>query len=261
MFPEAVGEFFGAHQNLLWLATVGIDLSLTLLLYRLFGRQGLYAAIVLAALLCNIQGPKLTEVFGLTTSLGVIIYSGIYFATDLLGERYGKREANRAVWIGFAVNVIIVATMSISLLFQPATGDEKTTTLAGNAHHALSFLFGFTPRFVFGSMLAYLVSQTHDVWFFHFIKARTGGRHLWLRNTLSTVVSQAIDTTIYSLVVWWALLDFQTAVKLALVKYLFKFVIAVLDTPFIYWARRWDTGAQDWTEAPAGSRATPVAAT
>jgi hypothetical protein len=76
-------------------------------LYHLFGKQGLLASIVLAILLSNLQGPKLTIIFGMQTSLGVIFYSSIFFATDLLSEKYGRAEANRAVLIGFTVSVII----------------------------------------------------------------------------------------------------------------------------------------------------------
>lgn len=244
----ALTTLFEDYQSLLWVLTVCLDLSLTLLMFRFFGKQGLYAVICLNVLLCNLQGPKLTTVFGMTTSLGVILYSGIYFATDLLSERYGKREANRAVRIGFCVSVFVVVFMALSLAFEPTRVSAQANELAVRAHEALSFLFGYTPRFVFGSLLAYIISQSHDVWFFHWIKQRTGGRHLWLRNTLSTTVSQAIDTLIYSLVVWWAVLDLSTALQLAAAKYVFKVIVAILDTPFIYWARSWGTGANDWQD-------------
>lgn len=85
------------QHTTLWLFTVCVDLGAAILLFRLFGKQGLYASVVLSLLLANLQGPKLTQVLGLQTSVGVILYSGIYFATDLLSERYGRREANRAV--------------------------------------------------------------------------------------------------------------------------------------------------------------------
>jgi uncharacterized integral membrane protein (TIGR00697 family) len=90
---------------------------------------------------------------------------------------------------------------------------------------------------VFGSLLAYLVSQRFDVWAFHKIKAWTGERWLWLRNNGSTMASQLLDTTIYSLIVWWGTVDLQTALALGAAKYVFKLVIAAIDTVFIYWAR------------------------
>ena len=108
-----------------------------------------------------------------------------------------------------------------------------------SVHAAMVTLFDYTPRFVFGSLLAYLISQSFDVWVFHRIRNATNGRHLWLRNTGSTLLSQAIDTLIYGLVVWWGLVDLVTALQLAGAKYVFKFIIAVIDTPFIYMACRW----------------------
>lgn len=238
MIPVFVDEFFQANQDLLWLTTVCLDLGLTVLMYRIFGRQGLLACIVLAILLSNLQGPKLTTILGFQTSLGVIFYSGIFFATDLLSEKYGRMQANRAVIIGFAVSVIAVLMLSIALEFQPTT-DPETAAMSNDIQNAFATILNFTPRFVFGSLLAYLISQTFDVWFFHFIKKRTHGRHLWLRNNLSTMSSQIIDTLIYSLVVWWGVVELSTAIQLGIVKYGFKLAIAAFDTPFIYWARSW----------------------
>ena len=247
MLPDPIFEFFTAHQNALWVLTVCFDLTLTLVMYRLFGKAGLCSVIILNVVLCNIQALKLTHVFGANTSLGVILYSGIFFATDLLSERYGKREARRAVLIGFAANVVMVVVMSMTLLFLPTShGKEKTIAFAEQSHDALSVVFGFTPIIVFGSMVAYLASQTHDVWLFHLIKRKTQGRHLWLRNTASTLVSQVIDTLIFTLIVWAAKVGLAEALKLGAFKYIFKFVIAVVDTPFIYWALSWDTTRQDW---------------
>lgn len=246
MIPDPLREFFANYQNLLWVLMVFADLGMTVAFYRLFGKLGLYMVVVLDIMLCNLVGPIITKVFFMNTSMGAIIYSGIYFATDLLGERYGRREANRAVMLGFAASVAVVFFGLASLLFVP-TPDPGKQDFAVNSHNALRTLFDFTPRFVFGSLLAYLLSQTHDVWIYHVIKRRTKGKHLWLRNNGSTILSQAIDTAVYGIVVWWAIFDFATAVELALVKYVFKVIIALLDTPFIYWAVRWDVHDKDWS--------------
>ncbi|MDP6435829.1 MAG: queuosine precursor transporter [Gammaproteobacteria bacterium] len=243
MFPESVQVFFESNQNLLWLCTLFLDLGLTVLMYRLFGKEGLLACIALAILLANLQGPKLTVILGFQTSLGVIFYSGIFFATDLLSERYGRAAANRAVMIGFSVSCIIVLMMSMALLFAP-TDRPETAEFSQRIQSSFENILDFTPRFVFGSLFAYLISQRLDVWSFHYIKEKTGGRALWLRNNLSTMTSQAVDTLIYSLVVWWGVVDLQTAIQLGVVKYGFKVAIAMFDTPFIYWARSWKTHSE-----------------
>ena len=135
--------------------------------------------------------------------------------------------------------------ISISLIYLPASAPE-TANLALSMHEATATLFDFTPRFVLGSLLAYLLSQRFDVWIFHVIKEKTNGRHLWLRNNISTMLSQGIDTMIYGVVVWWGVVEFNTAMQLALAKYFFKILIALLDTPFIYLARGWNVEDKDW---------------
>jgi len=256
MLPLYIENFFSTYQDFLWLLIVAIDLSLALLLYRWFGKMGLYTIVILNIMLSNFQGPKLTIIFGMETSLGVILYSGIFFATDLLSEKYGKREGQRAVLLGFVASVIMVVMIYISLLFLPSTVPEHVE-FAKKIHNSIATIFNFTPLFVFGSLFAYLVTQSFDVWIFHYIKEKTQGKHLWLRNNASTISSQALDTVLYTLVVWWPLsmgnydnpIDaLQVAFQLALVKYVFKVIIALIDTIFIYWARNWDMSSKDWNE-------------
>jgi uncharacterized integral membrane protein (TIGR00697 family) len=251
IFPPPVADFFVANQDTLWLCTLFLDLGCTVLMYRLFGKQGLLAAVVLAILLANLQGPKLTVIFGFQTSLGVIFYSSIFFATDLLSEKYGQAEANRAVRIGFAVSLIIVLMLSVAMLFQPSA-QPGSAAFSAEIHSAFASILDFTPRFVFGSLFAYLISQSFDVWCFHAIKRRTNGRWLWLRNNGSTMASQTIDTLLYSFVVWWGVVDLQTALQLGAVKYGFKLAIAAFDTPFIYWARTWERAGDNEREARYG---------
>ena len=236
MFPQAVVDFFASNQELLWFTTLFVDLGCTLILYRLFGKAGLQVAIALAILLANLQGPKLTVIFGMQTSLGVIFYSSIFFATDVLSENYGKAAASKAVRMGFAVSVIILLMMSLALLYLPGTRPE-TAAYSASISEAFATIVNFTPRFIFGSLLAYYISQHFDVWAFHKIKSWTGDRWLWLRNNGSTLSSQIVDTTIYSLVAWWGIVDLKTAIALGAAKYVFKAVIAAIDTIFIYWAR------------------------
>jgi|TARA_B100000767_G_C19681557_1_gene499804 hypothetical protein len=232
-----LSNFLINNQEILWLFTLLADLSFTLLLYRLFGKAGLQVAIAFSILLANLQGPKLTEIFGLQTSLGVIFYASIFFATDVLSENHGKKEAQKAVQMGFIVSIIMIVMMSLALLYQP-TNQPNTAVFSQNIHNAFATIINFTPRFIIGSLLAYYISQRFDVWAFHAIKKKTGEKHLWLRNNASTMSSQIIDTAIYSLVAWWGIVDLKTAIQLGLVKYAFKVIISIIDTGFIYWAKK-----------------------
>jgi uncharacterized integral membrane protein (TIGR00697 family) len=229
-----------ANQEALWLITVIYDLGLALLLYRFFGKYGLYVAVVLGIVLGNLQGGKVSELilFGSTfkVSMGAILYSGIYFATDVLNEKYGRKEANRAVMLGFVANIAVMVTLVLSVQFKPS----NITGSALEVHNAISTLAYYSPAFVIGSLGAYLVSQTFDVWFFHKIKSYTGESKLWLRNNLSTMVSQLIDTLIYQFTWVFATgMSWENAFMLAATKYIFKVLIAAIDTIFIYWVKKW----------------------
>jgi len=229
-----------ANQELLWVLTVVYDLGLAILLYRFFGKHGLYTAVVLGIVLGNLQGGKVSELefFGhsFTVSMGAILYSGIYFATDLLDEKFGRAEANRAVMLGFVANVAVMITLVLSVQFKPS----NITGSALEVHKAISTLAMYSPAFVIGSLTAYLISQTFDVWFFHKIKSYTGESKLWLRNNLSTITSQLLDTMIYQFT--WVIatgMEWKVAFLLAATKYVFKVLMALVDTVFIYWVRKW----------------------
>jgi len=228
-----------ANQELLWIVTVVYDLGLAILLYRFFGKYGLYTAVVLGIVLGNLQGGKVSELtlfgYSFTASMGAILYSGIYFATDVLNEKFGREEANRAVMLGFVANVAVMITLWISIQFRPS----DITGSALEVHNAISTLAGYSPIFVIGSLTAYLISQTFDVWFFHKIRSYTGESKLWLRNNLSTITSQLLDTMIYQFTWVMAGMDIKTAFLIAVTKYIFKVFIAGIDTIFIYWVRKW----------------------
>ncbi len=233
-------ENLSFSQESLWLITVVYDLGLALILYRFFGKYGLYVAVVLGIVLGNLQGGKVSELalfgYNLKVSMGAILYSGIYFATDVLNEKYGRREANRAVMLGFVANIAVMITLVLSVQFKPS----NITGSALEVHNAISVLAIYSPTFVIGSLTAYLISQTFDVWFFHKIKSITGESKLWLRNNLSTITSQLLDTLIYQFT--WVIatgMSWETALALALTKYIFKVIIALIDTIFIYWVKRW----------------------
>ena len=196
--------------------------------------------IILGIVLGNLQGGKVSQLeffgYSFTASMGAILYSVIYFATDVLNEKFGREEANRAVMLGFVDNIAVMITLLISVQFKPS----QITGSALEVHNAISTLASYSPVFVIGSLIAYLVSQTFDVWIFHKIKVLTDGKYLWLRNNVSTITSQALDTFLYTFV--WVIgteLSFLAAFGIALTKYVFKVIIALIDTIFIYWVRKW----------------------
>lgn len=217
-------------NEILWTGFLLFDLCLALALFRFFGRLGLFCMIVFNLLLCNIQVLKTIELFGVTMTLGNILYAGIFFATDLLGEYYGKQEARKAVILGFITLLVSMIYMQFALHFVPAPDDF--------AHPHLEVIFGFLPRIALASMAAYLISQLHDVWAFDFWRRKTEGRHLWLRNNASTMVSQFLDSLVFCTLAFFGMFSFPVWLEILITTYVLKVVVAAVDTPFIYLARR-----------------------
>jgi uncharacterized integral membrane protein (TIGR00697 family) len=182
--------------------------------------------VVMAQILAN----KIVLFGTFTLPAGVIVYATSFLVTDILCEFYGKKKALEAVWGGFLASILLVLAVKIAVAWPPApfwTGQE-----------AFQSTLQLTERIVLGSLVAYVISQNWDVRVFHKLKEMTGGRHLWLRNNVSTMTSQALDTAIFITIAFYGVLP---VVPMIIGQYIVKLVIAALDTPFIYgvhWARR-----------------------
>lgn len=219
-------------NELLWLVMLAVNFGCILIAYRFFGRMGLYAWIPLAAVVANIQVIKLVEFFGITATLGNIVYASSFLVTDILSEIYGEKKAKKAVYIGLFSLLSMTILMNLALLFQPASDDF--------AQESLITIFGFMPRLACASLIAYFLSQTHDVWAYKFWRNRFPSTDfLWLRNNASTMVSQFIDSSVFTLLAFWGLYPLGALVEIFWTTYLLKWVVGVADTPFIYLARYW----------------------
>ncbi len=161
---------------------------------------------------------------------GVLAYALTFPVTDTISEIWGKRTANRVVAAGFITLCVVFFLIAIALRMPQAP--------FWKAQDAFRQILGQSLRIIVGSLVAYLVSQFHDVWAFHLWRRVTKGKWLWLRNNLSTMVSQFLDTSVFITIAFWGLAPVG---KMILGQYLAKVVIAIADTPLVYgavWAVR-----------------------
>jgi uncharacterized integral membrane protein (TIGR00697 family) len=209
-----------------WLIFLAVDFGLSLIAIYYFGKNALFVIIAADIIICNIQVIKTIEIFGLVATLGNILYGSIFLATDLLSEVYGKKEARKGIWLGFYALIFMTISMQIALQFHPHASDFSS--------ESLNTIFGFLPRITLASIIAYVFSQNHDIWAFHFWKKLTRDKHLWLRNNLSTLVSQAIDSILFVFIAFWGVFELQVVLSILLTTYLMKLLVALFDTPIIY---------------------------
>lgn len=223
------------QNEILWLVMLLANFLLIIFAYKLFGKWGLIMWIPISVIVANIQVIQTVELFGFVATLGNIVYASSFLVTDILSENYGKKEAGKAVWIGFFSLISMTLIMNLALAFQPLKGDE----FAGIAHEATNTIFGLMPRIAVASLAAYLLSQRHDVWAYHFWRKRFSGENqIWLRNNLSTMVSQFIDSLVFVLIAFYGVFETAILLEIFITTYVLKFVVAAADTPFIYWGKR-----------------------
>jgi len=217
-------------NELLWGLFILVQFGLLVGAYKLFGLTGLYVWIGFAIVAANIQVVKMVDLFGVSGTLGNIMYGSIFLATDLINEKYGRKQAQKAVYIGFIMLVSFTVITQVSLKFAPNEFDF--------AQASLETLFSLLPRITIGSLTAYLVSQTLDVYLFDKIKSKFGSKNqLWIRNNGSTLVSQAIDTAIFTFIAFTGALPFAIVMEIFWFSYVIKLLTSLVDTPFVYWMR------------------------
>jgi len=173
------------------------------------------------------------DFFGLYTfeiSVGILPYPVTFLITDIISEVYGKKKANLVVTTGIFASFF-------SLLIVYAADAVPATTWSPIGNSLFEKVFGATAIAVFASMVAYLLAQYIDIQLFHFWKRLTKGKHLWIRNNFSTFLSQFVDTfSVLFLLCSFGKLDWELFSGLLLSGFLFKVLIAALDTPFLYLA-------------------------
>ena len=211
-------------NEILFFLTIILCFLSTLTFYKFFGKKGLLVWISIATIIANIETVKLVELFGLETSLGTILYASTFLATDILNEKYGKETARKSIWYGFASIITMTMFMTIALFYEPSANDF--------AHQSLKTIFTFNIRITIASLIAFATSQLCDTYLYNKLKQKT--TKLWIRNNLSTMISQVIDTIIFILIVYLGILSFNDIIEMMIFMYIFKFIIAILDTPFMY---------------------------
>lgn len=211
----------------------------------------------------NIVGiTRFIHIGPLALAVGVLPYPLTFLCTDLISEFYGRRRANFVVWVGLALNLFVIGILwlgnqlpSVPVAIQPPwqtlplskpvflpNGEQLTGSV--EMYH---LIYACTAGAVVASMLAYMAAQFCDVFLFHFWKRLTGGKHLWLRNNGSTMISQLVDSVMVISITFGAALlrgdmTLGAMAKLVGSSYMFKFAVALLDTIPIYLLVWWLKG-------------------
>ena len=169
--------------------------------------------------------------FGLYTfeiSVGILPYPITFLVTDLLSELYGKKKANQVVIAGLVASVFVMGIILLANALPQKDGSPVDS-------ETFNRVFGLYGPAVFASMVAYLTAQFIDIRMFHFWKRLTKGKHLWLRNNASTIISQLVDTaSVLFLLCLVEVFSWHEFFPLFKMGFIFKVLVALFDTPVIY---------------------------
>ena len=224
-------------NELLLIASLLVVYGSVLLTFKLFGKTGLYCFTCIATITANIEVLILVDAFGMEQTLGNILFASTFLVTDILSEVAGKKEAQKAVNIGIFTSVIFIVISQSWLLYHPSVNDW--------AQEPIRTIFSNTPRLMIVSVVVYAICQRFDVWAYHkwwtFTQKKFGGdskKFLWLRNNGSTMISQLLNTVLYTFGAFWGMYEFPVLVNIALASYVIFIVTSLADTPFVYLARK-----------------------
>lgn len=223
-------------NEILLILSVPVIFGAILLAFMLFGKPGLYVMTAVCTITANIEVLILVKAFGVEQTLGNVLFAATFLITDILSECFSKNDANKAVNIGIFTSLFFIVISQSWLLFTPSVNDF--------IHPSIKAVFSSTPRMMLSSLLVYAVCQKLDVFLYHkwwqLSERLSGNRRalLWLRNNGSTLLSQLINTVLFNLAAFWGVYDTSTLISIILFGYIIYIITSLLDTPFVYAARR-----------------------
>lgn len=204
-----------------------------LFLLRFFQAPGLFVYNALITVVANIQVLKMAQ-FGFSpepVALGTVTFATAFLVSDILTEHYGKKVAQQSVWLSFSAQILMVILMLVTIGHIPIEGDTS--------HTAMETLFLPSPRLLIASLTAFALSQLFDIAVFKRISVVTGGKMLWLRTNVSTILSALLDNIIFSTIAWVILaptpVSWQSLVYTYILgTYFARVLVSLLSTPVIY---------------------------
>ena len=213
---------------LFWLLATFVIASFSILIGKRYGV--VYPMVVFAslAMLANILAAKIVLIGEWAVPAGTLVFITTYLITDLISEIWGKKEAQKAVWAGFYINIMAAVSIWIAVNWTPAAFNLEFS-------EQFSAVLSGSWRIFAASMLAYLVSMHLDVIFFHKIKEKTQGKYLWLRNNLATIPANFLGAIIFAYIAFYGLVPdiWSLVFTLAIV----QSIMVLIDTPVAYLIR------------------------
>jgi hypothetical protein len=217
-------------NELLLIVEMIIVFLMVVLSKKFFGKNGLYIWIAIASIIANIQVTKSVTILGISATLGNVLFSSNFLATDILTECYGLKEAKKGVFISFFAIVCYVILSQITLLFTPNEIDT--------VHSAMRVLFGLTPRVCISSITMSFLANFADVYLYNYLMKKFDGKVMWLRNNISTIICNCLENFLFVFLAFFCVYTVKELVMISISTCIIEIIVAICDTPFLYLAKK-----------------------
>lgn len=187
----------------------------------------LSATFITFLLMAEVTGSKLISFLGFTLTMGVIPFPITFLITDILNEFYGKKAVKHTTFLGMVMILFAYAIIVIDLKI-PATPISPVDD------HSFQTVFANSGLVIIGSIIAYLIGQLIDIQVFHYLRMKTKEKHIWLRATGSTIISQLIDSFVVIFIAFGSTLPLEKLISISTTNFTYKLGIAILLTPAVY---------------------------
>ena len=214
---------------LLGILSLLVTFSLVIIVEKLFKKEGLFVWMSIATITANILVCKSIDVLGITTNLGNILFASNFLATDIMSEKYGSKESKRAILLAAFSQVVFIIMTQFAILYIPSVEDLSQESMKG--------LFSINLRVSIASLVMFFVANMLDIYIFEKIKEKVPGK-LWLRNNVSTMVSNSIENYFFYFFAFVGFMDIPTILMIATSVSIIEIIIALCDTPFLYLSKK-----------------------
>ena len=207
-----------------------ITFAAVVLVDKFFGRKGLLALAPVLLIAANVGSSKIAAlgIGDLTATVGIPFFAAMFLLTDILNEKYSKKDAKLAIKLAITGQVLFLAAMGASMLYQPAVFDT--------AHDSIVGLFSVNWRVTTASILMFAISNFLDVWLFDLMKRK--GTPLWVRNNVATIVTNCLENFLFLGIAFIGTMPLESILTSSIVVSVLEMGVAILDTPFLYLSRK-----------------------
>ncbi len=213
-------------NEILLFVEIIIVFSMLVLAKKFFGKDGLFVWLGIAPIIANIQVLKCIDLFGISATLGNVLFSSVFLATDMLSEMYSKKDAKKGVAISAASVISFLIIMQLSLIFMPNEIDA--------AHNAMSEIFSLSLRVCLASVSMFVLANVIDVKIYDVLKRKFKGRKMWLRNNLCTMICNCAENFGFCFLAFYGVYSNADIISIAVNTCIIECIVAICDTPFLY---------------------------